>query len=83
MIQQLADAKGITIEELTFIDVADSLASFIRLKFAIRNTQFHDFVFGNEDLTEDQKMEQRCFMVRQNAQCAMPEHISLTFNIIL
>lgn len=55
LIQQLADAKGITIEELTFIDVADSLASFIRSKFAIRNTQFHDFVFGNEDLTEDQK----------------------------
>ena len=55
LIEKLAQVKGVKVDELIFLDVADSVANFIRSKFAIKDTEFHEYIFGNGDLTREQK----------------------------
>lgn len=43
-----------TVSQLTFRDVARSVAAFIRDEFKLRDTLFHRFVFGQGKLTPDQ-----------------------------
>lgn len=42
-------AKGLKIE-----NYAEAIAEFIRFNFAVRDTRFHEFVFGKGKLTEDE-----------------------------
>ena len=42
--------------DLTFNDVARSLAAFIRQEFPMRDTRFHRHVFGTGELSEDELM---------------------------
>lgn len=48
----LARAHGVEPSEIRFIDVAEALAGFIRHNFRLKPTRFHDFVFGDGDLSE-------------------------------
>ncbi|MDE0307366.1 MAG: His-Xaa-Ser system-associated MauG-like protein [Albidovulum sp.] len=47
----LANRLGKQITDLEFLDVARSIAAFIRSEFRLRDTLFHRFVFGNGNLT--------------------------------
>lgn len=47
---KLAAAKGISIADLDFVDIADAIAGFIRDNFAIQSTRFHEFVFSDGNL---------------------------------
>lgn len=47
----LASKLGKQPQELSFIDVARSIASFIRAEFRLRDTKFHGFVFGKARLS--------------------------------
>jgi cytochrome c peroxidase len=47
---KLAAAKGVSIADLEFVDIADAIAGFIRDNFAIQTTRFHEFVFSEGDL---------------------------------
>lgn len=40
--------------EITFHDVARSIAAFIRVEFRLRDTDFHKFVFGQKELLPEQ-----------------------------
>ena len=55
LIARLAEAKGLQPNELSFLDVADSLSSFIRSEFRPRSTKFERFVFENQSLTTDER----------------------------
>lgn len=48
----LAKAHGVESEEVRFIDIAEALAGFIRHNFRLKSTRFHDYVFGDGDLSE-------------------------------
>ncbi len=48
----LASAFGREVEDLTYLQVAESLAAFIRSEFRLRETKLHRFVFEGQDLTE-------------------------------
>jgi cytochrome c peroxidase len=50
----LASAAGIQLSDLQFIHVAEAVAAFIRTKFAVRRTRFHDFLFDAEPLSDDE-----------------------------
>ncbi|PTW60585.1 cytochrome c peroxidase [Breoghania corrubedonensis] len=47
----LAQAAGKPVRALTFSDIAEAIASFIRENFAVRSTRFHDFVFNDGELS--------------------------------
>ena len=53
-IKQLSQNTGKKIEELVFLDIAKSLAAFIRNEFKIKNTPLNSFVVGKKKLTEKQ-----------------------------
>ncbi|MGB0580857.1 MAG: His-Xaa-Ser system-associated MauG-like protein [Limisphaerales bacterium] len=53
-VQTLSERLSRPIEQLSFLDVARALASFIRSDFRLRDTKFHQFVFGPRELTEDE-----------------------------
>jgi cytochrome c peroxidase len=53
-IAALAKAYVVREDDLSFLHVATSLASFIRDKFRIRDTRFHRFVFEREALPRDE-----------------------------
>lgn len=55
LISELAQAYEIETASLTFNHVADSLAAFIRSKFAIKETKFHKYIFSNGELTSKEK----------------------------
>lgn len=48
---RLADAYGIPRDRLTFTQVSDALASFIRFNFRIRPTKLERFVYGKGELS--------------------------------
>lgn len=48
---RLAAARGTPIESLTFLDVSEAIASFIRFNFRVKETALHGFVFGDGTLT--------------------------------
>jgi len=41
-------------DQLMFLDVARSIAAFIRTKFRLKDTKLHRFVFGNSELSGDE-----------------------------
>ena len=51
---QLASAANVDIVDLEFEHVATAIAAFIRTKFAVRETRFHDFIFESGSLTENE-----------------------------
>lgn len=50
----LAAYLGLDVSALRFVHIAGAIADFIRLKFAVRSTDFHEFVFGEGELSEDE-----------------------------
>lgn len=50
----LAKAHGVEPSEVRFIDIAEALAGFIRHNFRLKSTRFHDYVFGDGDLSEEE-----------------------------
>ena len=60
-IAELAKLVGKKANEVTFIDIANSIAHFIRLKFAVRQTRFSNFVFDKGELSENEKDGARLF----------------------
>jgi cytochrome c peroxidase len=52
--QNLADFHNINISDVTYFHIAESIAEFIREKFAVQQTKFHKFVFEDGSLTEDE-----------------------------
>ena len=53
-ITQLAKLLGKNESEIQFIDIARSIASFIRSEFKIKETKFQRFLFENGELTDDE-----------------------------
>ena len=53
-IDQLSKIMGKKESQIEFIDIARSIASFIRSEFRIKETKFQRFLFGNGELTEDE-----------------------------
>jgi cytochrome c peroxidase len=53
-IASLADRLDKPATEIRFLDVARSIAAFIRSEFRLRDTRFHRFVLGNERLSADE-----------------------------
>jgi len=51
---QLSDATNTETEELTFLNVAESVAQFIRSNFAVEDTKFNTFMFDDGDLTKSE-----------------------------
>lgn len=51
---ELAAQLGKPWPQITFHDVARSIAAFIRTEFRLRDTDFHEFVFGQKELSPDQ-----------------------------
>ena len=49
---QLARAFGTKVEELKFLHASEAIAAFIRQKFAVRRTAFHEFLFDGGILSE-------------------------------
>ena len=51
---QLAEALKKEISQIQFLDIARSIAAFIRAEFRIKSSKFHDFVFKGGPLSEDE-----------------------------
>ena len=50
----IAGEFSVKVEEVSFLQAATALASFIRDRFRIRETKFHRFVFGGGSLSKDE-----------------------------
>jgi cytochrome c peroxidase len=50
----LAEARGTSLDDLAFIDIAEALAGFVRTKFAMRPSAFSNFLFQDGLLTEEE-----------------------------
>lgn len=48
----LAVASGLEVGELTYLQIAEAIAAFIRSEFRLRETRLHRFVFEAEQLTD-------------------------------
>lgn len=55
LMKQLASQLDKQIEDVTFNDISVSIAEFIREKFRLKPTKFHEFVFRKGELTEQEK----------------------------
>lgn len=53
-IKELSSVYNIEESEVSFFHVADSIANFIRRKFAIKKTKFEEFLFENIQLTDSE-----------------------------
>ena len=53
-VAELAQKLEKNIAEIKFHDIARSIAAFIREEFQIKDTRFHNFVFGQGTLTPDE-----------------------------
>lgn len=53
-VHAIAQAFEVNEEDVTFLHMATSLASFIRDRFRIRETKFHRFVFKGESLSAEE-----------------------------
>ena len=53
-VRELAERLGKPATEVTFRDIARSIAAFIRSRFRLQDTPFHRFVFRGTELTPDQ-----------------------------
>lgn len=54
-IAKLAEVTGVKKSELSFVHVASAIADFIRHDFQIKPTPFHDYVFNNGKLSEEER----------------------------
>lgn len=52
--QNLADFHNIDISEVTYFHIAESIAEFIREKFAVQQTKFHKFIYEDGLLTDQE-----------------------------
>jgi cytochrome c peroxidase len=50
----LIRAYGFAREDIRYLHVAESLAAFFRDRFRLHSTRFHEFVFGDDTLTEQE-----------------------------
>lgn len=50
----ISKAFGIEVEEITYLQIAESLAAFIRSEFRLQPTKLHEFAFNNATLTDDE-----------------------------
>lgn len=48
----LAEARGVPVQTISYLDIAEALAGFIRSNFRMRESRFSDFVFNDGDLSE-------------------------------
>ena len=55
LMAQLASHLDKPIEDVTFADISVSIAEFIREKFRLKPTRFHEFVFRKGELSEQEK----------------------------
>ncbi len=60
-IQRLAMYEEKSIDDLKFLDVAESIAEFIRFKFRPKSTKFHKFVFDGQSMTTEEVEGARIF----------------------
>ena len=51
----LAAYYSMNVNDLTYLQISEAIAEFIRAKFAVQNTRFHSFVFENGQLTDNEK----------------------------
>ena len=49
----LAKAARKPRDQIAFTDIAEAIAAFIRTKFAVRHTPFHDFLFDKGQMSEE------------------------------
>ena len=52
--EELANATSKSVDEITFFDIAESVAHFIRKNFAVEKTKFDDFMYNGGELTESE-----------------------------
>ena len=50
----MASAFDIDVAELTYLQIAEAIAAFIRSEFRMRNTKLHRFVFESHELTDQE-----------------------------
>lgn len=52
--ENLPRAYSVSADQVGFLHVVQAIAGFIRTKFALRPTRFHEFLAGREKLTHDE-----------------------------
>ncbi len=52
---KLVNARRTPEADISFLDIAEAIASFIRDNFKVRSTKFHNFVFHGGSLNEDER----------------------------
>jgi cytochrome c peroxidase len=64
-------------EDLTFLDLATAVAEFIDVEFQLKSTKFHEFVFSDGELDENEKLGARLFYGKGKcAACHSGRHFS-------
>jgi cytochrome c peroxidase len=53
-IKELAKKLQKPVRRVVFLDVARSISAFIRASFRLKNTKFHNFVYGKASLNDDE-----------------------------
>ncbi|EPX76423.1 His-Xaa-Ser system-associated MauG-like protein [Salipiger mucosus] len=80
----LSEAFDLKVDELTYLQIAEALAAFIRSEFRVRDTKLHRFVFDGQRLTDRELAGGLLFYGR--GQCAAchsgPYFSDLTFHAI-
>ncbi len=52
--QLLAEYYDMPVADINYLHIAESIAEFIRAKFAVQESKFHDFVFNQDALSDDE-----------------------------
>lgn len=52
--EPLSEASGLDVEQLTYLQIAEAIAAFIRSEFRLRETKLHRFVFERQALTDQE-----------------------------
>jgi cytochrome c peroxidase len=52
--QLLAEYYDMPVADINYLHIAESIAEFIRAKFAVQESKFHDFVFNQGALSDDE-----------------------------
>ncbi|MEX0709355.1 MAG: His-Xaa-Ser system-associated MauG-like protein [Woeseia sp.] len=60
-VEGLSNYLQIPLREITYQDVASAIAEFIRTKFALQETKFHNFVFNDGQLSDSEMLGARIF----------------------
>lgn len=50
----LSDAHALPVDKLTFFHAAEAITAFIRMNFQLKPTKFHNFVFDNGELSDEE-----------------------------